>query len=107
MFFEESHSFSSYRSNHEHADCDCYRDRDVAPTMVSDENVRKSNDLTTDGYNLSDATGHMSFVEALLEDSEFIAVDKAYSAYFWYGIAGVIEIVTLFNFSSNLTLRAR
>lgn len=80
---------------------------DVAPTMVSDENVRNSNDLTADGYNLSDATGQMSFVEALLEDSEFIAVDKACSAYFWYGIVGVIEIATLINFCSKLTLRAR
>ncbi|MCJ1246122.1 hypothetical protein MMC30_003327 [Trapelia coarctata] len=79
----------------------------AAPTMASDENAMSSNFLTTDGYNMSNATDQMAFVEALLDDSDFIHVEMAYSAYFWYGIVVVIGIATFINFSSKLTLRAR
>ena len=78
----------------------------AAPTMAS-VNEMSSTYLTTDGYDLSNATDEMAFVEALLDDSDFIHVEMAYSMYFWYGIVVAIGIATFINFSSKLTLRAR
>ena len=79
----------------------------AAPTMASDANAMTSNYLATDEFDMSNATDQMAFVEALLDDSNFIHVEMAYSAYFWYGIVVVIGIATIVNFSSKLTLRAR
>jgi len=79
----------------------------AAPTMASDEKATSSSYLTADGYNMSNSMDQMAFVEALLDDSDFIHVEMAYSAYFWYGIVVVIGIATFINFSSKFTLRAR
>ncbi|MCJ1473107.1 hypothetical protein MMC13_001758 [Lambiella insularis] len=77
------------------------------PGGSMDSGMMDSNYLTTDGYNLSNATDLLNFWGALLDDSTFIPVDKAYSAYFWYGISIVIAIATFINWSYRFTLSAR
>ena len=65
------------------------------------------NYLTTAGCNLANATDLMAFWGSLLEDDTFVPVDKAYSAYFWYGIVIVIAIASVINWSYKFTLSAR
>ena len=78
--------------------------------MVMDtggDSASMDSELTASGFNLSNSTDAMEFLEQLLDDGELQPVNINMSQIFWYGIVIVIGLAAFANAVQSVVLRSR
>jgi ferric-chelate reductase len=63
--------------------------------------------LSDEGVDFSNSTQAFDFLHEVEDDSVLQLVANEYAAYFWYGIAVVIGVATVFNLSRRFLLWMR
>jgi ferric-chelate reductase len=63
--------------------------------------------LNDTGVDFSNGTQAFSFLQEMLDDSDFQITSNAFARYFWYGVVIVIGIAAVANIVQMTTLKMR
>ena len=69
--------------------------------------VGDSGPLTSAGFNMSNATDAANFLDAILDDSDFMPLNKDIVKAFWYGMVVIIGIAGFYNAYTLIVTMAR